>query len=129
MSKSLQRSNKFRKKGFALVETIIALLILAIALLAMAFVPIMSTKLALQTVQREQALFLAYDRLDMLEAVSADIVGSDDVGIYKVTWDRSKARGNAIVQVSWGGISKPSSLDVTRDMSEESYVTAVKYKE
>ena len=129
MSKSRQRSNKFNGKGFALVETIIALLILAIAILAMAFVPIMSTKLALQTVQREQALFLAYDRLDQLEAVSADIVSSDNVGIYTVTWDRSKARGNAVVQVSWGGITKPSSLDVTRDMSEESYMTAVKYKE
>lgn len=129
MNKSRQRSKKLRKKGFALVETIIALLILAIALLAMAFVPIMSTKLALQTVQREQALFLAYDRLDQLEAVSADIVSSDNVGIYTVTWDRSKARGNAVVQVSWGGITKPSSLDVTRDMSEESYMTAVEYKE
>jgi len=121
-----------KRKAFALAESIIALLILAIALLAMALVPIMSSKLALQTVQKEQALVLAYERLDALEALapqSADIASTDTVGMYTVSFDRSLARGNGIVQVSWGGITQPSTVTLQRDMSEESYLTAIQYKE
>jgi len=121
-----------KRKAFALAESIIALLILAIALLAMALVPIMSSKLALQTVQKEQALVLAYERLDALEALkpqSADITSTDTVGMYTVSFDRSLARGNGIVQVSWGGITQPSTVTLQRDMSEESYLTAIQYKE
>ena len=127
MNKTLQRSNKFRKKGFALVETIIALLILAIALLAMAFVPIMSTKLALQTVQREQALFLADNRLDRLEAIaSQDIAGTENAGIYFVSFDKSSVQRKATVTVTWGGVSKPSTLNLERDLSRISSLTSRK---
>jgi len=121
-----------KRKAFALAESIIALLILAIALLAMALVPIMSSKLALQTVQKEQALVFAYERLDALEALkpqSADITSTDTVGMYTVSFDRSLARRNGIVQVSWGGITQPSTVTLQRDMSEESYLTAIQYKE
>lgn len=127
MSKLMQRSNKFRKKGFALVETIIALLILAIALLAMAFVPIMSTKLALQTVQREQALSLADNRLDLLEAVaSQDIAGSENTGIYFISFDKSSAERKATVTVTWNGVPKPSSINLERDLSRISSLTSRK---
>ncbi len=127
MSKSLQRSNKFNGKGFALVETIIALLILAIAILAMAFVPIMSTKLALQTVQREQALFLADNRLDLLESVASDdVAGSEVVGIYFVSFDKSSVQRKAMVTISWNGVPKTSSLTLERDLSRISSLTARK---
>lgn len=115
-----------KRKAFALAESIIALLILAIALLAMALVPIMSSKLALQTVQKEQALVLAYDRLDILEAASADIASSEDVGIYSVSFDRSFARGNAVVEVFWGGITQQSQIRLERDLSRNARLTAVK---
>ena len=112
--------------GFALAETIIALLILSIALLAIAIVPIMSSKMALQTVQKEQALALAHDRLDILEAASADIASSEDVGIYSVSFDRSFARGNAVVEVFWGGITQQSQIRLERDLSRNARLTAVK---
>lgn len=115
-----------KRKAFALAESIIALLILAIALLAMALVPIMSSKLALQTVQKEQALALAHDRLDILEAASADIASSEDVGIYSVSFDRSFARGNAVVEVFWGGITQQSQIRLERDLSRNARLTAVK---
>jgi Tfp pilus assembly protein PilV len=120
------------RKAFAWPRAIIALLILAIALLAMAFGAHYVLKLALQTVQKERALVLAYERLDALEALapqSADIASTDTVGMYTISFDRSLARGNGIVQVSWGGITQPSTVTLQRDMSEESYLTATQYKE
>ncbi|NLN61015.1 MAG: hypothetical protein GX147_10055 [Deltaproteobacteria bacterium] len=112
--------------GFALAETIIALLILSIALLAIAIVPIMSSKMALQTVQKEQALALAHTRLDVLEAASADIASLEAVGIYTVSFDRSFARGNAVVEISWGGITQQSTIKLERDLSRNARLTAVK---
>jgi hypothetical protein len=92
----------------------------------MALVPIMSSKMALQTVQKEQALALAHDRLDILEAASADIASSEDVGIYSVSFDRSFARGNAVVEVFWGGITQQSQIRLERDLSRNARLTAVK---
>lgn len=123
---------KVRKKhkAFALAETIIALLILAIALLAMAFVPIMSSKLALQTVQKERALALAHSRLDILEAAKDDVTASQDVvGIYTLKYSRSYGDNNAVVEVSWGGLTKQTQLTLRRDLSKEARVTAKGYKE
>ncbi len=130
MSKLLQRS-RFIKKGFALVETIIALLILAIALLAMAFVPIMSTKLALQTVQKERAMTLAYSGLDYLESVEYDkSVSSPDVasGDFRITYSKPtyEAASNdykAVVIVRWGGVTGGSELTLERRLSKYSYLT------
>lgn len=64
----LLRDCRVRRSGFSLSETIIALLILSIALFAVAGVPIMSTKMALHSIRREQAVFLAVHELDELEA-------------------------------------------------------------
>lgn len=119
-----------KRKAFALAETIIALLILAIALLAMALVPVMSTKLALQTVQKEQALTLAGEKLDILEALEAPLVNSRDVvGIFTLTYSRSFADKEAVVEVAWGGITKESKVTLRRDMSEEARITAKAYKD
>lgn len=118
-----------KRNAFALAESIIALLILAIALLAMALVPIMSSKLALQTVQRERALDLAHDRLDVLEARKAadgDIASADVVDIYTVSFDRTFAGNRAVVEVFWGGITGQSSVRLERDLSRDSSRTAVK---
>jgi Tfp pilus assembly protein PilV len=117
--------------GFALVETIIALLILAIALLAMAFVPIMSTKLALQTVHRERAMTLAYSGLDFLESIKFDsaVTSTDTVsGDFRVTYTKPKysAASNdykAIVTVKWGGVTGGSELILERSLSKFSQLT------
>ena len=126
MRKKPNAFTRKKRKAFALAESIIALLILAIALLAIALVPIMSSKLALQTVQKEQALSLAQDRLDILEAASADIASSENRGIYTVSFDRSFARGNAVVEVFWGGITQQSQIKLERDLSRNARLTAVK---
>lgn len=64
----LLRIDVSRKSGVSLVETIIALLILSIALFAIAAVPTMSSKFAIHATQRDQAVFFAVKTLDFLEA-------------------------------------------------------------
>ena len=134
MSKSLQRS-RFKRKGFALVETIIALLILAIAILAMAFVPIMSTKLALQTVRRERAMGLASKNLDFLESVqSTDSVASTDIllsgdftlSLSKPSWQAASNDYKATVTVQWGSLTGGSSMVLERRLSEFAELTRIK---
>ena len=124
---------KVRKKhkAFALAETIIALLILAIALLAMAFVPIMSSKLALQTVQKERAMTLAYSGLDYLESVeysksvtSPDVAnGEFRISYSKPAFDAASNDYKAVVTVRWGGVTGGSELTLERKLSKFSYLT------
>jgi len=116
--------------GFALAETIIALLILSIALLAIAIVPIMSSKMAIQTTQRERAMSIAYNALDYLESrkytdpeldnavASQEITG--DTGSYTVYLTRKKADNEGLVTVTWDGITGTASLVMRRDLSEQS---------
>ena len=128
MRKKPNAFTRKKRKAFALAESIIALLILAIALLAMALVPIMSSKLALQTVQKEQAMTLAMDRLNILEATPfADSVNSTDVeGAFTVVYKKS-ARGDVgTVSVTWGGITGNASLTLTRNLSEAASKVAQK---
>lgn len=135
MIKSLQRSHTFRKKGFALVESIIALLILAIALIAMTLVPVMSTKLALQTVRREQAMGLASKNLNFLESVkstesitSTDIQSGDfTVTLSKPAWAAASADDyKAIVTVEWSSLTGDSSLVLERHLSKFAELTRIK---
>lgn len=135
MNKSLHRSNKFRKKGFALVESIIAMLILSIALIAMTLVPIMSSKLALQTVRRERAMGLASKNLDYLESVkSTDSVASTDIllsgdftlSLSKPSWQAASNDYKATVTVQWGSLTGGSSMVLERRLSEFAELTRIK---
>ncbi len=129
MKKNRHPFSAKKRNAFALAESIIALLILAIALLAMALVPIMSSKLALQTVQRERALAIAHDRLDILEARKfdeGDITSTDIVEAFTVSFDRTFAKNKAVVEVFWGGITGQSTVRLERDLSRDSSRTAVK---
>jgi len=120
-----------RNKGFSLAETIIAFLILSIALLAIAFVPIMSSKLALQTVQREQATFLAVQALDSLEAQpfnvkveSEDVIGEFTVKSQKPIFVQEQPQnyiGKATV--TWRGVTGDTSLILERRISKFSSET------
>ena len=108
--------------GFALAETIIALLILSIALLAIAIVPIMSSKMAIETTQRERAMSLAINRLDVLESVDyEEAVNSTDVaGQFTVVYTKAAKGLVGSVTVTWDGITGNSSYTLTRDLSEAS---------
>ena len=131
MRKKPNAFTRKKRKAFALAESIIALLILAIALLAMALVPIMSSKLALQTVQKERAMTLAYSGLDYLESVKFDkSVSSPDVasGDFRITYSKPtyEAASNdykAVVTVRWGGVTGGSELTLERKLSKFSYLT------
>ena len=120
-----------KRNAFALAESIIALLILAIALLAMALVPIMSSKLALQTVQRERAMTIAYSGLDWLESVKYDQkVASNDIvsGDFKISYSKPKYDDapndyKAAVTVRWGGVYKATELVLERKLSKFSHLT------
>jgi len=120
-----------KRKAFALAESIIALLILAIALLAMALVPIMSSKLALQTVQKERAMTLAYSGLDYLESVeysksvtSPDVAnGEFRISYSKPAFDAASNDYKAVVTVRWGGVTGGSELTLERKLSKFSYLT------
>lgn len=59
-------------KAFSLVEVLIGLLVLAIALLALAAVPPMATKLFVSGADHEKAMSLALEKLEELEGRSFD---------------------------------------------------------
>ena len=109
-------------------------LILAIALIAMTLVPVMSSKLALQTVRRERAMGLASKNLDFLESVkSTDSVASTDilsgdftVNLSKPTWAAASADYKATVTVQWGSVTGGSSMVLERRLSEFAEVTRTK---
>jgi Tfp pilus assembly protein PilV len=105
----------------------IALVILAVALLAMAAVPLMTTKLAVATVRKERASDLALERLDYLESLpETQAVASTDLlpGGYSVTCTKPAyapgAGYAATVTVTWSGFSGSSSVTIERDLSQVS---------
>lgn len=117
--------------GFSLPETIIALLILSIAILAIVFVPIMSSKMALQTTHRERAMSLAVNALNFLEAQSfnvsidsEDIIGDFTVKTEKPVFNQAQYQNyKAKATVTWKGVSGASSLVMERSISKFSSTT------
>lgn len=110
-----------RHQGFSLVETIVAFVILGIILIALTLVPIMTTRLMSDTVDREKAVMLAVGKLDTLES-SFDLIqtGSEDIGLYSLSWVVS-ADGvdNKFVDlsISWDGIMGNKNLGIKRHFS------------
>ncbi len=116
------RQDRFgHHKGFSLVETIVAFVILGIILIALTLVPIMTTRLMSDTVDREKAVMLAVGKLDTLES-SFDLIqtGSEDMGLYSLSWIVS-ADGvdNKFVDlsISWDGIMGNKNLEIKRHFS------------
>lgn len=117
--------NRSCRRGFALVETVISLLILAVAILSIAMVPIMSSKMAIQTVKKEQAMTLAYSGLDFLESVppdeeiaSSDMASGDFLVSYaKPEYDAASDDYRAVVTVRWQGVTGSSQLVLERILS------------
>ena len=122
----LLRDCRVRRSGFSLSETIIALLILSIALFAVAGVPIMSTKMALHSIRREQAVFLAVHELDELEAEKSNSLtrsrreASDFPGFFL---ESQKRNGRGEVVVEWSGLAGQRSLTMERPLSRYSSTT------
>ena len=121
------RSRPGRCTGFTLVETIIAFVILGIILLALTLVPIMSTRLMGDTVEREKAVLLAVGKLDEISGsfdaipVSPDSLESKD-SIYTIRWtstvDPDSISKDVTVTVEWPGIMKQQSIEFMRQVAK-----------
>jgi type IV pilus assembly protein PilV len=94
-----------RSKGFTLIETLVALVVLSIGLLGVAALQLMSLRASHGSAMRSQATFLAYDIIDRMRAnrqaamggayvialgatATAGTVAGDDL----VAWKQSIAR-------------------------------------
>lgn len=82
------RSCSGRKSGFSLVETLLALVLLAVAVLSLALVPIAATKLFVHTADHEKATLLATALLERIE--SGEDVGANGAD-GKFTWVRTSS--------------------------------------
>jgi len=108
------------------VETIVAFIILGIILLALTLVPIMSTRLMGDTVEREKAVLLAVSKLDKLSANFAGIpvspsVVSEDLGIYTLQWTSTQDSVDSkfvTLTVSWPGILKQQTIEFKRQVTK-----------
>jgi Tfp pilus assembly protein PilV len=93
--------------GFALVESLVALLVTAIALAALSAGAAAGVRFVREARERSTAVALAADRLDALRAGPRDS-GSDEVVVAGVrfgrTWSSAGGRGAPVrleVEVTW----------------------------
>jgi len=106
-----------KRAGFSLVESLLALIILAVAILSLALVPIATTKLFVHTADHERATLLAGALLEWIE--SGVDVGSSGTG-GKFSWTATStadpATGGDVwsIQVSWSSATGSRSSQMER---------------
>jgi prepilin-type N-terminal cleavage/methylation domain-containing protein len=110
------------RSGFSLAESLIALMILSVALLAMALVPVATTKLLADTAQREEAGALALSWLEEIEGIAFDalpLASSDVIGGYirTVTVTKDDDIADVTVTVTWQGATGTQSVTQRRKVS------------
>lgn len=113
------------RQGFTLVETIVAFIILGIILLALTLVPIMSTRLMSDTVEREKAVLLAVSKLDEISGNFAGIpvggTSSDTThSPYTISWTSSSDTSDSKIvtlTISWPGVMKQQTLEFKRQVT------------
>jgi len=104
------------KQGFSLVETLIALVLLAVAVLSLALVPIATTKLFVHTADHERAALLSSSLLERIESgETLDSSGTEGKFSWVITTTTEAETGEDIVrvQVSWSSAtgSRSSSME------------------
>ncbi|NLI95340.1 MAG: hypothetical protein GX436_01275 [Synergistaceae bacterium] len=112
-------------QGFSLVETIIAFVILGIILIALTLVPIMSTRLMSDTVEREKAVLLAVSKLDEISANFAGIpvggTASDTSHIpYTMSWTSTADTTDSKIvtlTITWPGVTGEKTLVFKRQVT------------
>jgi len=110
-----------QRKGFSLVEVLIAMVILAIALFAIAGVVVSTTMLMAHSMERETAVSLAGEKLDDLEQDYDDITdGSDNIDKYTRGWTVSELNDVKTVEVSvtWNGVLGTRSVSMEREYAK-----------
>jgi Tfp pilus assembly protein PilV len=123
--KSLVASNKKtrqnrlgRHQGFSLVETIVAFVILGIILIALSLLPIMTTRLMSDTVEKEKAVLLGVGKMDEIEGDLSVIPGTETKDGYIMNWTGETTSGNYVITltISWVGVIKQETLTFKRQV-------------
>ncbi|MDO9508230.1 MAG: prepilin-type N-terminal cleavage/methylation domain-containing protein [Thermovirgaceae bacterium] len=106
-----------KKTGFSLVETLLALVLLAVAVLSLALVPIATTKLFVHTADHERAILLATSLLERIESgENVGTSGTDGKFTWAVTSTPEAGTGGDIVtvQISWTSATGSRSSQMER---------------
>ncbi len=105
-------------QGFSLVETIIAFVILGIILIALSLLPIMTTRLMSDTVEREKAVLLAVGKMDEIEGDLNATPGTETKDGYVMNWTGETTSGNYVITltISWVGVIKQETLTFKRQV-------------
>jgi prepilin-type N-terminal cleavage/methylation domain-containing protein len=115
-----------KRRGFSLVEALVALVLLLVALIPMAALPAATSRLYIASAAREQAALLAVQKLEELEAKELVTVESSDIlDGYKVAWTVGTPVNElreVKVTVTWGG--GRGKVEVTRQVSAGAYRTS-----
>ncbi len=115
-----------RQKAFTLVEVLISLVILAIALLALAGVVMSTTMLLSHTIDSEEAVNVAIEKLEELEGElenngtleAGSDVTSDDKFHRSWTVTETSNDKNVVLTVEWDGIIGSKSVEMKRTISD-----------
>ena len=116
-----------KRRGFSLIEALVALMLLAVALIPMAALPAATSRLYAASAAREQAALLAVQKLDELESKNFNDLsgGSQTIGGYKMTWTVGGAvdqQRKVKVSVAWN--EGKSKFEVTRQVSAGAHRTS-----
>ncbi len=116
-----------KRRGFSLIEALVALMLLTVALIPMAALPAATSRLYAVSAAREQAALLAVQKLDELESKKFNDLsgGSQTIGGYKMSWTIGEAvdqQRKVWVSVTWN--EGKSKLEVTRQVSAGAHRTS-----
>ena len=116
-----------KRRGFSLIEALVALMLLTVALIPMAALPAATSRLYAASAAREQAALLAVQKLDELESKKFNDLssGSQTIGGYKMTWTVGEAvdqQRKVKVSVAWN--EGKSKFEVTRQVSAGAHRTS-----
>ena len=116
-----------KRRGFSLIEALVALMLLLVALIPMAALPAATSRLYMASAAREQAALLAVQKLDELESKKFNDLsgGSQTIGGYSMVWTVGEAvdqKRKVRVSVTWN--DGKSKLEVTRQVSAGAHRTS-----
>jgi len=119
-----------KRRGFSLIEALVALMLLLVALIPMAALPAATSRLYMASAAREQAALLAVQKLDELESkklVELSDDSDDPIGGYSIAWivkesEEVVGAKEVTVTVTWGG--GRGKVEVTRQVSAGAYKTS-----
>ena len=116
-----------KRRGFSLIEALVALMLLLVALIPMAALPAATSRLYMASAAREQAALLAVQKLDELESKKFNDLsgGSQTIGGYSMVWTVGEAvdqKRKVKVSVTWN--DGKSKLEVTRQVSAGAHRTS-----